>query len=52
MKEQKDNTVYADKGEKIKVKKCPHCKSTLIVDMGKDGTEVLKCSSCKFEVKK
>lgn len=43
---------YADKGDKIKVEKCPHCKGKLVVRLDKDQTEVLICDNCKFEVKK
>ena len=45
-------TVYSVKGDKVDVKKCPHCESELVVDLGKDGIEVFTCNSCKFIVKK
>ena len=39
-----------DKGRK-KMEKCPRCNDDLIV-INKGGEEVLKCESCKYEVKK
>ncbi len=48
----KENIVYSDKGDKVKIKKCPHCNSELIVNLGKGQTEVLTCNNCKFELKK
>lgn len=40
----------AEKGDKIKMKKCPRCNDELIIK-NEDGVEVLKCESCKFKVK-
>jgi len=48
----KDNITYADKGDKVKVQKCPHCNSELVVQLDKGETEVLACTNCKFTVKK
>ena len=48
----KEETTYAEKGDKVDIKKCPHCKSTLIVKLEKDKTEVLTCNDCKFKIKK
>ncbi len=48
----KEETTYAHKGNKIKIEKCPHCKSRLVVNMEKDKTEVLVCENCKFKVGK
>ena len=48
----KDNIIYADKGDKIKIQKCPHCNSELVVRLDKGETEVLSCNNCKFTIKK
>jgi predicted Zn-ribbon and HTH transcriptional regulator len=51
-KMKKDNTTYANKGDKVKVEKCPHCNSELVVKLDKGESEVLECDNCKFVVKK
>lgn len=48
---EKEKISYADKGDKIKVEKCPHCKETLVI-RDVDGTEVFVCDNCKFKVNK
>jgi hypothetical protein len=48
----KDNIAYANKGDKVNLKKCPHCNSELVVKLDKGETEVLECNNCKFVVKK
>lgn len=42
---------FANKGDKITEKYCPHCKEELIVQM-ENGTEVFICENCKFVRKK
>ena len=37
----KDNITYVNKGEKVKIQKCPHCNSELVVRLDKGETEVL-----------
>lgn len=44
-------TKFVEKGKKITVEKCPHCKQELVVQE-KDGAEVFICENCKFKVKK
>jgi ssDNA-binding Zn-finger/Zn-ribbon topoisomerase 1 len=48
----KETIEYANKGDKVKVQKCPHCNSELVIRLDKGETEVLACSNCKFVVKK
>lgn len=48
----KEKISYAVKGDKVNVKKCPKCRSRLILMLDKDQTEVLRCDSCSFKVKK
>jgi uncharacterized protein YbaR (Trm112 family) len=48
----KDNITYANKGDKVKIQKCPHCNSELVVQLDKGESEVLVCNNCKFVVKK
>ena len=49
---EKEKTKYSDKGDKVKVEKCPYCKEQLVVNMENGGTEVFECKSCKFVIKK
>ncbi len=47
----KEEITYSDKGNKVKIEKCPHCKGKLIIRLDKDSSEVLECDNCKFKVK-
>ncbi len=49
---EKEKTKYADKGDKVKVEKCPRCKEQLVVSMKDGGTEVFECKNCRFIIKK
>ena len=48
----KKKTQYVNQGDKIKVEKCPRCKSELVVRMKDGGSEVFVCNNCKFKIKK
>ena len=48
----KKETTFAKKGDKVDLKKCPHCNSELVVKLDKGESEVLECSNCKFIVRK
>lgn len=48
----KEKIIHSEKGDEVKVEKCPHCNSTLVVELEKDKIEVLKCENCKFKIKK
>ena len=43
---------YSKEGEKVTMKKCPHCNEELIVNMKDGSSEVFVCENCKFEIKK
>jgi hypothetical protein len=51
-KEKPKETKYSNKGDKVKVEKCPHCNEELIVSLKDGTTEVFECKNCKFVVKK
>lgn len=48
----KDNITYSNKEDKIKIQKCPHCNSELVIKLDNGETEILTCNNCKFTVKK
>ena len=47
-----EKITYAKEGEKIKVFKCKNCNERVIIDKGKEGTEVFMCDKCRFKVSK
>jgi hypothetical protein len=51
-KEKTKEAKYANKGDKIKVERCPHCKDELVVRLAEGKSEVLECKNCKFVIKK
>jgi len=51
MKQEKEKTKFAEKGDKITEQYCPKCREELVVQT-ENGAEVFVCDKCKFKVKK